>query len=127
MQGNPMGGPMQGGPMQGGPMQGGPPRAQVLRRGTSKAVPVVVSAGLAVGVFCGLLFGLGTDKGVATAAPSTGSNVKAVADNEVPEAFAPTTAPAGKPVTAGGPVTAAGSATGSGSARRWSPMARLGG
>jgi hypothetical protein len=33
---------------------------QMMRRGTSKAVPVVVSAGLAVGVFCGLLFGLGT-------------------------------------------------------------------
>jgi hypothetical protein len=31
-----------------------------MRRGTSKTVPVVVSAGLAVGVFCGLLFGLGT-------------------------------------------------------------------
>jgi hypothetical protein len=30
------------------------------RRGTPKAVPVIVSAGLAVGVFCGLLFGLGT-------------------------------------------------------------------
>ena len=38
------------------PMQ--PPMPQ--RRGTPKAVPIIVSAGLAVGVFCGLLFGLGT-------------------------------------------------------------------
>jgi hypothetical protein len=48
-----------------------------IRRGTSKAVPVVVSAGLAVGVFCGLLFGLGTGKDDAIAAPSKGNNVKA--------------------------------------------------
>lgn len=56
----PMGGPM-------GPMG---MRPQV-RQGTSHVVPVVVSAGLAVGVFCGLLFGLGTKHEVA---PSTGTN-----------------------------------------------------
>lgn len=60
-----------------GPGMGGPPSQQMnrppMRQGTSKAVPVVVSAGLAVGVFCGLLFGLGTGDPVA-AAPSTGTN-----------------------------------------------------
>jgi hypothetical protein len=47
------------------------PRAQV-RQGTSRMVPVVVSAGLAIGVFCGLLFGLGTGKSAAE--PSKASN-----------------------------------------------------
>jgi hypothetical protein len=47
-----------------------------VRRGVSKAVPVVVSAGLAVGVFCGLLFGVGTGKKEAVAAPSKGTNAK---------------------------------------------------
>ncbi len=55
----PMGGSMQPmGPM--GPMGAmGMPR-QAVRQGTSHMVPIVVSAGLAIGVFCGLLFGLGT-------------------------------------------------------------------
>ena len=51
---------------------GGPPMGAAvrpMRRGTSKAIPVVVSAGLAVGVFCGLLFGVGTGKNNARAAP----------------------------------------------------------
>jgi hypothetical protein len=45
------------------------------RRGAPKIVPVIVSAGLAVGVFCGLLFGLGTGKDDANAAvaPKKGS------------------------------------------------------
>lgn len=51
--------------MMGGPM---PMMQRPMRRGTSKVVPVVVSAGLAVGVFCGLLFGLGTGKEEASAA-----------------------------------------------------------
>jgi hypothetical protein len=69
----PMGGPMQPmgpgsmGPM--GPM--GPMGMQPVRQGTSHIVPVVVAAGLAVGVFCGLLFGLGTRHDAA--APSRGS------------------------------------------------------
>jgi hypothetical protein len=73
----PMGGPQMGGPQMGGPQMGGPMGAQMrpARQGTSKAVPLVVSAGLAVGVFCGLLFGVGTGKDSATAAPSA-SNVK---------------------------------------------------
>jgi hypothetical protein len=50
-----------------------PPRA--AKKGTSKAVPIVVSAGLAVGVFCGLLFGLGTGDD-AIAEPSKGDNVR---------------------------------------------------
>jgi hypothetical protein len=58
--GPPMGPMGPGGPMgmrPSGPMPGQMPQ---MRRGTPKAVPVIVSAGLAVGVFCGLLFGLGT-------------------------------------------------------------------
>jgi hypothetical protein len=65
----PMGGPQMGGPQMGGSM------AAPIRRGTSKAVPLVVSAGLAVGVFCGLLFGVGTGNDGAIAAPRA-SNVK---------------------------------------------------
>jgi len=58
------------------------------RRGTSRAVPVVVSAGLAVGVFCGLLFGLGTgDK--ADAKPSTGNNLKHEEEGHVDPGAAP--------------------------------------
>ena len=69
----PMGGPMQPGPMgPGGPMGLGPMGMgmQPVRQGTSHIVPVVVAAGLAVGVFCGLLFGLGTKQKVD--APSRG-------------------------------------------------------
>ncbi len=106
----PPGGPMQpmgppGGPMQpmgppGGPMgpPGGPmgpmgpigmmPRPP-MRQGTSRVVPVVVAAGLAVGVFCGLLFGLGTTKREASAAPSRGSNGATRSDEPfVPESLA---------------------------------------
>src|SRR5690349_14216371 len=70
----PMGGPPMGGPPMGGPPMGGPPMngpqtgMRPPRRGTSKAVPIVVSAGLAVGVFFGLLFGVGK-KSEAVAAP----------------------------------------------------------
>ena len=39
-----------------------------IQRRTPRAVPIVVSAGLSVGVFCGLLFGLGTGTPVVTAA-----------------------------------------------------------
>ncbi len=71
-----MGGPPMGGPPMGGPPQMQPPRAQVVRKGTSKMVPIVVSAGLAIGTFCGLLFGLGTGADEAIAEPSKGDNVK---------------------------------------------------
>ncbi len=54
--GGPMGNPMGGPPQQ--PQQMRPPPQ--MRRGAPKAVPVLVSAGLAIGVFCGLLFGVGT-------------------------------------------------------------------
>lgn len=57
---------------------GGPPMGSMgrqVRRGTSKAIPVVVSAGLAVGVFCGLLFGVGTGKSNAAPSSSKGNNV----------------------------------------------------
>ena len=55
--GNPMGNPMMGGPPQQMQQMRPPPQ---MRRGAPKAVPVLVSAGLAIGVFCGLLFGVGT-------------------------------------------------------------------
>jgi hypothetical protein len=64
-------GPMGGMPPMGMPPGMGPGGMRPMRRGTSKAVPVVVSAGLAVGVFCGLLFGLGTGGDDATAATSS--------------------------------------------------------
>ena len=66
------------------------PRAQVMRRGTSRAVPVVVSAGLAVGVFCGLMFGVGTGKEQPAVAPSTGTNARP--SSTEPEVIVPTTA-----------------------------------
>lgn len=74
-----MGGPPMGGPPMGGPPMGGPPM-RPMRRGTSKAIPVVVSAGLAVGVFCGLLFGVGTGKSNAAPAPAKGNNVSSHTD-----------------------------------------------
>ena len=73
----PMGGPPMGGPPMGGPPMQPPPRAQAVRKGTSKAVPIVVSAGLAIGTFCGLLFGLGTGPDDAVAEPAkSGKNGK---------------------------------------------------
>jgi len=104
--------PGMGGPQMGGPQMGGPPMQmqRPIRRGTSKAVPVVVSAGLAVGVFCGLLFGVGTGNKDAVAAPS-GNNVKKTEEAEAkPE---PGAAPAGLGATKAQPVKPA---AGSGSA-----------
>lgn len=80
-------------------MPTGAQRAQ--RRGVSKAVPVVVSAGLAVGVFCGLLFGLGTGKAPAMAGPSKGNNLKPATDKAA--APMPGAAPAGVGATAAAP------------------------
>jgi len=72
---------------------GGPPMGQMgmmprpqMRQGTSKIVPVVVSAGLAVGVFCGLLFGLGTGKRSDAAPERASNNAKRPEDQQV---FAP--------------------------------------
>jgi hypothetical protein len=105
----PMGGPQMGpmGPM--GPMG----LRQPIRQGTSKVVPIVVSAGLAVGVFCGLLFGLGTNKRV-SAEPSKASNgVKRTEDApvDVPTISSNTV----KPLTPLPKAGSAGAATGSGS------------
>jgi hypothetical protein len=131
-------------PMQ--PMMQPPPGApQVVRQGTSKAVPVVVSAGLAIGVFCGLLFGLGTGDDDATAATTTSSSTTTSTPtkpktSEVAEPFQPTppkqdVAAAGsnaagsnaaKPAAGSGSAqvatTAAGSASGSGSAATVPPV-----
>jgi hypothetical protein len=106
--GPPMGGPPMGGP----PMGGMPPRP--MTRATPKIIPVIVSAGLAVGVFCGLLFGVGTGKKAAAAAPSKGTNAK---DHPVEDTTNMVVTPT-KPITPtaqlGG--SGAGSAAGSGSA-----------
>jgi hypothetical protein len=84
--------PMQSGPgMPPGMMPGGGgiPMAGTVRKGTPKAVPIVVSAGLAVGVFCGLYFGLGTGEpteaaaGTSKASAATGPQSAAAATNEV--------------------------------------------
>jgi hypothetical protein len=103
-------------------MGGPPPTAQVVRRGTSKAVPIVVSAGLAVGVFCGLLFGLGVESTAATT-PTTvvtkadkkndGFNVAPAEAN--PSANNPIPAKT-TPAASTGSGSAAPAATGSGSA-----------
>jgi len=90
---------MQQQPMMQQPMGGMPP--PMVRRGTSKAVPVVVSAGLAIGVFCGLLFGLGTGESTAsttTTTPSTSTTEKKPDTAEVAEPFQPTTPKTAPPV-----------------------------
>jgi hypothetical protein len=104
----------------GGAPQGAAPMPRPVRRGTSKAVPVVVSAGLAVGVFCGLLFGVGTGKKEAAAAAPSASNVKKEAETNAattPAPVATTTPPPTTPTTPTAATTpAAGSGAGSGSA-----------
>jgi hypothetical protein len=90
--------PQMGGPPMGGPPMGAMPMPRPVRRGTSKAVPIVVSAGLAVGVFCGLLFGVGTGK--ENAAVSKGNNVKHEEESK-PD---PGAAPQGLGATAAAPV-----------------------
>src|SRR6476620_8117833 len=103
------GDPMGQMPMGGGPQMGGAaPMPRPMRRGTSKAVPVVVSAGLAIGVFCGLLFGVGTGKDEAHASPAKGNDVKPPPEEPKPD---PGAAPAGLGATSAAPVKpAAGSA-----------------
>jgi hypothetical protein len=70
-----------------------PPRR--VKQGVSKAVPVAVSAGLAIGVFCGLLFGVGVEKEEAEAAstPLAESEKKPTAPPPSPSKVA-TTPPA---------------------------------
>ncbi|HSR98189.1 MAG TPA: hypothetical protein VLM79_14120 [Kofleriaceae bacterium] len=69
-----------------GPMGMAPRRP--VRQGTSKVVPVVVSAGLAVGVFCGLLFGVGTGKHSEAAPEKASNNAKRADDTFTPESMA---------------------------------------
>jgi hypothetical protein len=59
-----------------------------MRKGTSKIVPVVVSAGLAVGVFCGLLFGVGTGKHSEAAPDKASNNARRADDSFTPESMA---------------------------------------
>ncbi len=91
------------------PMGGPPPQA---RQGTSRMVPVVVSAGLAVGVFCGLLFGLGTGQSNAAPAAPVSNGVKRTEDPALPESVRSTVRSPEPPKAA----AAAGSNAGSGSA-----------
>lgn len=100
--------------------------ARVTKRGTSKVVPIVVSAGLAIGTFCGLLFGLGTGEVVADTrdAKKALAEAQKAADKATAEASKPADpAPAAKPADPApakpaDPATAsaAGSGSGSGSA-----------
>lgn len=83
---------MQQQPMQQMPPQGAAPKP--VKRGSSKIVPVVVSAGLAVGTFCGLLFGVGTGE-VADASPSTSETKK----DEPKQDDSPNPAASAKPET----------------------------
>lgn len=101
-------------PPMGGPPMGAQPMPRPVRQGTSKAVPVVVSAGLAVGVFCGLLFGVGTGKDEAVAAPASGNNVKK--DGEAEPMPEPGAAPKGLGATAAQPVPPNNTGSGAGSA-----------
>jgi len=133
----PMGGPMQppggppmgagpmgpmGGPMGMGPMGMHPP----MRQGTSHIVPVVVAAGLAVGVFCGLLFGLGTRRD--TGAPSRGGTgakqseesqiqtAQVSMGTKIPDTSRPPTGSAAQAAQAGSAAGSAGSNAGSAAA-----------
>ncbi len=127
---NPGGYPMQ--PM-GNPMgHGGPPQGartamvSTPKRGTPKAVPVIVSAGLAVGVFCGLLFGLGTGTEVKAAGNASekkfvGTKIEGTEDtaSTTPNVTPPKSVTDGKaatPMTGSATAAAAGSGAGSGSA-----------
>jgi hypothetical protein len=87
---------------------------RAVRQGTSRMVPVVVSAGLAIGVFCGLLFGLGTGDDKVIVQPKVSNNAKAT-DDFVPETLARPDVKgkmgSGAPVAAG---ANAGSSTGAG-------------
>lgn len=66
---------------------------KTVKRGTSKVVPIVMSAGLAIGTFSGLLFGLGTGEASATTpsngeSSSKGSKEKADKTEETPDVLA---------------------------------------
>ena len=96
-----------------GPMGPMGMRPQV-RQGTSHVVPVVVSAGLAVGVFCGLLFGLGTKHEVE---PAKGTNgAKQSEESQVQTAAVSMGSKPTPGATATGGAAGAGSAAATGSA-----------
>ncbi|MFT3700662.1 MAG: PEGA domain-containing protein [Kofleriaceae bacterium] len=101
-------------PPMGGPPMGAMPMPRPKKRGVSKAVPVVVSAGLAVGVFCGLLFGLGTGE-PAAAGPSKGNNLGSIKEDPTPppETAPVNTPPPPKPATGSAGSAAVATATGS--------------
>jgi hypothetical protein len=90
----------------------GPMGMQPLRQGTSHIVPVVVAAGLAVGVFCGLLFGLGTRHEFVPSRGSTGAKQSAESQIQTAQVSMGTRLP-DPPRTATGPAGSAAVATGS--------------
>jgi hypothetical protein len=73
-----------------------------MRRGAPKIVPVIMSAGLAIGVFCGLLFGVGKKSEAVAAEPPSGNNVKPTTE-PAPAKAEPGSAPAGLGATAAKP------------------------
>jgi hypothetical protein len=130
---NPMGSNLMSGPSAqpnmttGTPVGAQPmPRPAVVRRGTSKAVPVVVSAGLAVGVFCGLLFGFGTGK--EDQASASTNNRKGDDSKDKPASTKPETRTDAKPADSQGSATAASgsNAGGSGSDAKGAVIAAAG-
>ena len=120
------------GPM---PPRPGIPVAGTVKKGTPRIVPIIVSAGVAVGVFCGLYFGVGvpeeseadTEDTPALHTAPQGPKSAAAASNEVTNfksgsakpapgsGSAPAPGSGSAAVVAGSGSAAAGSAAGSGS------------
>ena len=75
-----------------------PPQQQLLvgKRGSSKAIPVVVAAGLAAGVFAGLMLGIGPKKNAAQTIAST--QLGSGSNNTEPAVVASGSAASGIPV-----------------------------
>ena len=93
----------------------GMPRSPI-RQGTSRMVPVVVAAGLSVGVFCGLLFGLGTGKHAEPIKATNGPRASAESQIQTAQVDTGTKIPARPPITPAAGSAAAGSAATVGSA-----------
>jgi len=113
-----------GGPPMGGPPMGGMPPRPISAGGMSRVVPVVVSAGLAVGVFCGLLFGLGTGKRHAVADTTKASNGVKRAEEPTVDPDSINTPRPKPPVTAPPTVPSAGSGSAVAAAARVEPTVK---
>ncbi len=82
--------PMQQPPMSGAPQGAVPAPKPVKKGGTSKMVPIVVSAGLAVGTFCGLLFGVGLGEANTSSSSSSSSSSEPAKDEPKKDEAKPT-------------------------------------